>query len=179
MLSRRKSLWLDLGPGLFSWGQENENTINTHVTQSKCWGIWRAAGHRGGRYQPQGKAGVWLLLVILTLMLYVWVKEKKKRIYFDNIVQKASTPISKTNGKTSQSKFSNWSASPLELCCRVNSCILSFSLHLCPVSALLASECWGYCWEITANRFENKNDKENDQKRFGDRPHHGLSQESM
>lgn len=105
--------------------------------------------------------------------------KKKKRIYFDNIVQKASTPISKTNGKTSQSKFSNWSASPLELCCRVNSCILSFSLHSCPVSALLASECWGYCWEITANRFENKNDKENDQKRFGDRPHHGLSQESM
>lgn len=130
MLSRRKSVWLDPGPGLFSWGQENDNTINTHVTQSKCWGIWGAAGHRRGRYQPQWKARVWLLLVILILMLYVCVKGGG-RIHFDNIVQKASTPISKTNGKTSQSKFSNWSASPLELCCRVNSCILSFSLHSC------------------------------------------------
>lgn len=31
-----------------------------------------------------------------------------KEIRFDNIEQKASTPISKINGKTSQSKFSNW-----------------------------------------------------------------------
>lgn len=58
-------------------------------------------------------------------MLYVGVKGGGE-IYFDNIVQKASTPISKINGKTSQSKFRNWSASPLELCCRINSCTLSF-----------------------------------------------------
>lgn len=99
------------------------------MTQSKCWGVGEAAGHRGGTYQPQWKAGVWLLLVILILKLYVWVKGEK-RIYFDNIIQKASTPISKTNGRTSQSKFSNWSASPLELCCRVNSCILFPSTHV-------------------------------------------------
>lgn len=99
MLSRRKSLWLDLGPGLFSWGQENENTINTHVTQSKCWGIWRAAGHRGGRYQPQGKAGVWLLLVILTLMLYVWVKEKKKGYTLIILYKRHQLPFQKQMGR--------------------------------------------------------------------------------
>lgn len=54
---------------------------------------------------------------------------KGKKIHFDNIVQKASTPISKINGKTSQSKLSNWSASTLELSCRIYSCTLSFSLH--------------------------------------------------
>lgn len=112
MLSRRKSLWLDLGPGLFSWGQENENTINTHVTQPKCWGIWGTAGHRGGRLSAPMKS--WGLAFTCDThfdALYL-SKGGKKKIYFDNIVQKASTPISKTNGKTSQSKFSNWSASP-------------------------------------------------------------------
>lgn len=164
MLSRRKPLWLDLGPGLFSRGQENENTINTHVTQPKCWGEYEGQQVTEEEdYQPQWKAGVWLLLVILILMLYVWVKEKKtQKIYFDNIVQKASTPISKTNGKTSQSKFRNWSASPWNSAAELTLVTLSFSLHQCPVSAPLALGCWGYCWEMTANRFENKSNKEND-----------------
>lgn len=98
MLSRRKSLWLDLGPGVFSWGQENENTINTYVTQSKCWGVREAAGHRGGRYQPQWKAGVWLLLVILILMLYVWVKGEKKGYTLIILYKRHQLPFQKQMG---------------------------------------------------------------------------------
>lgn len=51
--------------------------------------------------------------------------EERGKIHFDNIVQKASSPISKINGKTSQSKFRNGSASALELCRSAHPCPLS------------------------------------------------------
>lgn len=58
-----------------------------------------------------------------------------KKIRFDNIVQKASTPISKINGKTSQSEFSNLSASTLEPAA-VSGLVLSFPSTCIPPSQL-------------------------------------------
>lgn len=85
-------------------GKDNGNVINTHMTPSKP-GEYDQRRSCGGRISP-GKTGVWLYSLY---HIFWWLTSQygDVSIHFDNIVQKASTPISKTNGKTSQSKFSN------------------------------------------------------------------------
>lgn len=81
------------------------------------------AGHGEEDVSPNEKLGFGFICDTYFDALCLKIKEKERHTLI-NIVQKASTPISKINGKTSQSKFSNLSASTLELCCSNNSCTL-------------------------------------------------------
>lgn len=149
----RKCIQLDLDWGLFPRGQENEETpIPTWHSPNAGECEQQVKGRKVSA--PMRSCG---LAFTCDTYFDVLCLRKGKKIHFYNIIQKASTPISKINGKTSQSKLSSdqhlpWNSAAVAT--------LVLPPLVSPLSALSASGCQGHCWEVTTDRFDKKNDND-------------------
>lgn len=154
----RKCIWLDLDPGLFSRDRENKNT------SIPMWHSPNAGEDEGQQVtgeediSPSEKLGVWLLLVILILMLYVWGKGK-------NTLWQHCTKGINSHFKN---KWEDFTVQVLSLVSIYPGSLLQYPLWYSllrpplafPLLAPFTSGCQEYCWEVTTNSFENKNDND-------------------